>query len=62
MKRRRHEPDNRLDWRDPNMPVLTEAGEERPPVWRQRQSQQAFSDPVPKWRNDPTYNMRKRKH
>lgn len=59
--RRRNEPDKRLDWRDPQMPVLravTTGMEEMSP-----EDESAYSADVmrrsiePIWKNDPTYKL-----
>lgn len=60
-RRRRNEPDKRLNWRDPDMPVLramTTGMEELSP-----ESETAYSKDVmqrsiePIWQHDPTYNL-----
>lgn len=76
MKRRRLEPDQRLDWRDPNMPVLALVEYRHPhlppkrvmeAVTPERMSQFARNSfaiihPLfPNWRNDPTYDLAKRR-
>lgn len=65
-RRRRKEPDTRLDWRDPDMPVLRVferpwgevALDPEPPEKEQafRREMMMFSQ-APNWRNDPTYNL-----
>lgn len=63
-RRRTREPDKRLDWRDPNMPVLRamDTGMEA----LSPEDESAYSADVmarslePTWRNDPTYNLAKR--
>lgn len=61
VRRRSKAPDRRLDWRDPDMPVLramTTGMEEMAP-----DDESAYSADVmqrslePNWRNDPTYNL-----
>lgn len=75
MRRRRREVDKRLDWRDPDMPVLTlvkythrflppkrimeQVTPERMSQFS-RQTLEAFTPLAPNWRNDPTYNLAKR--
>lgn len=62
MNRRHLPPDNRLDWRDPEMPVLGKFGR---PIDHNKLHQLAqvrveqANDPD--WRNDPTYNLRRSK-
>lgn len=61
MRRRRdRRPDNRLDWRDKNMPVLRamDTGmEELTPESESEYSQDVMNRSLePTWRNDPSYN------
>lgn len=67
MKRQR--PDTRLDWRDPNMPVLREYrmgdGSVKhlvDPNYEQRyRDMLVHSASTPSWRDDPTYNLKRQK-
>lgn len=68
MKRRRLPPDTRLDWRDPNMPVLRNYlmanGETKTQIdadyeHRYRAHSVATSN-YPSWRDDPTYNSKRK--
>lgn len=62
MKRQPPRPDTRLNWRDPEMPVLGKSG--RPIDHRKMElkAQMALEmSREPNWRNDPTYHMRKKK-
>lgn len=62
MKRCKPEPDTRLDWRDPAMPVLGKSGRPIPHekmILKAQMAMQAADEPT--WRNDPTYNLRKSK-
>lgn len=77
MKRRCNEPDNRLDWRDPNMPVLRVVEytnpmggkpqivlEEFTPEDERKyaESVMARENPTaPNWKDDPTYSLGKPK-
>lgn len=69
-RRRTREPDKRLDWRDPNMPVLRLMescfGEIKlTPIPPHEESEHCTSmvsnkNPLaPTWRDDPTYNLRR---
>lgn len=72
-RRRRQEPDNRLDWRDPRMPVLRRPWvevlgtfERREQMMTPEQSSELATESFresdgPDWRNDPTYNLRRRR-
>lgn len=71
MKHRRIRPRTDIpDWRDPNMPVLRDYtmrdGSKKKivdPDYEHRYREFMVSDPnkrYPNWRNDPTYNIRKR--
>lgn len=64
-RRRQREPDKRLDWRDPNMPVLRamDTGMEAlSPEDESAYSQDVMARSIePTWRNDPTYNLAKRR-
>lgn len=61
MPRQRPKPDNRLDWRDPEMPVLGKSGRE---IDHRKMEQRAQMGLVmarePSWRDDPTYNLRRK--
>lgn len=67
-RRRRNEPDTRLDWRDPNMPVLLrmDYGEGPvldavPPKRASAYAREAMKDKrKPIWQWDETYHMRRR--
>lgn len=67
MKRPR--PDTRLDWRDPNMLLRRDylmADGKRidfiPPDYEQRYRTHLLTSTYqPTWRDDPTYNMRRKK-
>lgn len=60
-KRRRKEPDKRLDWRNPDMPVLRamDTGmEEMTPEDESEYSRDVMRRSLePTYRNDPTYNL-----
>lgn len=57
---KRPPPDTRLDWRDPNMPVLGKSGREIDHRKMELKAQIAMaSADEPNWRNDPTYDMKK---
>jgi len=56
--------DNRLNWRDPNMPVLRLNNKhqmiEVDPDWIRQYYDQKINSPgygAPSWRNDPTYDI-----
>lgn len=68
---KRPKPDLRPSWRDPNMPVMRNYrmgnGETKTiidPDYEQRYREMlivtAPADKFPDWRNDPTYNLRRR--
>ena len=62
MKRQPPTPDTRFDWRDPNMPVLGKSGRPIPHekmVVKANLALELSNEPT--WRNDPTYNLAKRK-
>lgn len=70
--RRRPYIDTRPDWRDPNMPVLlqtthglvqvsAESAQYTFAVRVKRLEQMEDTHPFINWRNDPTYNMRRKK-
>ena len=71
-RRRKPPPDNRPDWRDPEMPIVL-AGTLGPIVCTPTEATEIFKDRVAQmtatqdknpqlyWRTDPTYNMRKKK-
>jgi hypothetical protein len=71
MRKPKLPPDTRLDWRDPNMPVLAHLHGAGPLTPQQMQDRALKimddydADPYyyadENWRNDPTYNMRVRK-
>lgn len=58
--RRRIEPDNRLDWRDPKMPVFAK-GQYHPPEAMEKSAKLGFSKDNPVWKDDPTYELRRKK-
>jgi hypothetical protein len=64
-RRRTSKPDKRLDWRDPDMPVLRAMDTGMEALSPEEES--AYSADVmvrsiePTWRNDPTYNLAKRR-
>lgn len=59
---RKPKPDTRLDWRDPDMPVIGRSGKEYPPETMQRiRQQELMTKAEPKWKEDPTYNLRRKK-
>lgn len=62
MRRKPPPPDTRLDWRDPDMPVLGASGKAYPPEKMQavRQMKLAYSE-EPIWKKDPTYDLRRKK-
>ena len=59
-------PDQRLDWRDPDMPVLLKVRNGNC-VWftsdeAHQAAEQRMHDPrAPNWHNDPTYNLRRKR-
>ena len=72
-RRRRREPDHRLDWRDPDMPVLvaTEApwggkylaetpADENHEFFASKMTDPSYQHRYPGWRDDPTYALRRR--
>ena len=75
MKRRKPTPDKRLNWRDKNMPVLrmARASENEPftlqplnPIavqqWHEyKMATSDFRPQEPDWRNDPTYDLRRKR-
>lgn len=72
MRRKKLPPDNRLDWRDPEMPVLrpamAEGDKEYKPYefrqdWIQKYHQNAMTAPrvEPTWDKDPSYNWAEKK-
>jgi hypothetical protein len=61
MKRRRLPPDTRLDWRDPNMPVLGKSGRPIAHYKMQLKAQMSMDlSTAPSWRSDPTYNSKRK--
>lgn len=71
MPMKRLPPDTRLDWRDPSMLVYREytMGNGKVLYWvepefeqRYRAMKMSTEQPVPDWRDDPTYNMRKKRN
>lgn len=68
MKRKRLLPDKRLDWRDPNMPVLDDGIAKTPEkfAWERTRSFVAADGVIgrrhfPDWKNDPSYFWGKKK-
>lgn len=60
MKRRTFPPDTRLDWRDPEMPVLGKSGRPIPAAKMVLKATMALElSTEPNYHNDPTYNLRK---
>lgn len=68
MTRRRPTPDTRLDWRDPEMPVIRNyvmgSGEKRTVVdhdYERRYHEHLMSTPSlePHWSQDPTYHLKR---
>ena len=66
MRRKKLPPDTRLDWRDPNMPVLRIQRDgsyaEIDAKAIQNYYDQKINGPygAPDWKHDPTYDMRKK--
>jgi len=67
MKRKRQPtPDTRLNWRDPNMPVYRQRRSTGETVMVQPATSVKVSQyglehaGEPTWRNDPTYNLKRR--
>jgi hypothetical protein len=65
--RRRKSPtiDSRPDWRDPNMPCLVSTKSAGMTEWAPERLQRVSAARLnltiePDWRNDPTYNMRRK--
>ena len=60
-RRHRKEPEKRLDWRDPDMPVLramTTGMEALSPKSESEYSQDVMQRSIePEWRKDPAYNF-----
>lgn len=62
-------PDRRLDWRDPKMPVIREYRmpdgtfrKEVDPDYESRYRNHLMQSAAnPSWRNDPTYNLRRKR-
>lgn len=67
-RRRRPAPDLRPDWRNPNMPVIrrytmrdgTTKTEVDPDYEHRYREFMMTSSALPSWRDDPTYNLRKK--
>lgn len=67
---RRRKPDKRLNWRDPDMPCIRtgiidgikQTAEIKPEHVQQyyKQKLERYNQLEPDWRNDPTYNMKKK--
>lgn len=61
MKRRPLPPDTRLDWRDPNMPVLGKSGRPIDHTKMVVKANMALElSTEPNWKNDPTYHMKRK--
>jgi hypothetical protein len=62
MKKSRPKPDTRLDWRDPDMPVIgRKSGNHIDHRKQTLVSQMSLAMSLePHWRIDPTYNLRKK--
>ena len=59
-RRRRATPDLRLNWRDPAMPVIGKSGREINHTKMTIKAQMAMqSADEPKWKDDPTYNLKR---
>lgn len=59
--RARREQDDRLDWRDPDMPVIGKSGkhiDHELMVMKARGAMLGAHEP--NWQDDPTYNLRKK--
>ena len=62
-------PDNRPDWRDPEMPVIrdyrmangTRKTEVDPDYEHRYREMLVSTSDNPSWRDDPTYNMKRKK-
>lgn len=71
LKRARNQPDKRLDWRDPNMPVLMRVSYDKgqtfqlceiePVAVQKYYEQKIIVNSSPSWRYDETYDMKRRK-
>lgn len=60
MRRKPPAPDTRLDWRDPEMPVIGKSGREIDHNKMNLKANMALATTrEPTWRKDPTYNLRK---
>jgi len=61
MKRQPPKPDHRLSWRDPSMPVLGKSGRPIPHEKMVVKANLALElSKEPTWRNDPTYDMKRK--
>lgn len=65
--KRRPPPDTRLNWRDPNMPVIRDYtmadGSKKivvDPDYEHRYREFQMHRPGDDWKSDPTYNVRKK--
>lgn len=69
MRKRKLPPDTRPDWRDPNMPLtrnyLMGDGSRKtnvdPEYERRFREMLVATSTEPSWRQDPTYNMRRKR-
>ena len=57
---KRPKPDHRLSWRDPKLPVFAK-GKYWPKEAMERSAQLGLAKDNPSWKNDPTYNLRRKK-
>lgn len=61
MTRRRLPPDTRPNWRDPECPVVGKSGKLIDYHKMELRAKMNMENPiVPNWRNDPTYNLRRK--
>lgn len=65
MKRQRLQPDTRLDWRDPDMPLLRRQVDGRYGAIEPHKIQEYYAKKIEtcyyiEWKDDPTYNLRKK--
>jgi hypothetical protein len=65
VRMKRPKPDNRPDWRDPNMPVLVQSKSQgqiyiEPERWARVCNARLAMSSEPTFKNDPTYNLRRK--
>lgn len=68
MKRKKQKPDTRLDWRDPEMPVIDDGVVKTPNQFQHERNRNLIRSSIgptsnklmPEWKNDPTYDLRKK--